>query len=91
MATLVQVILLHGADEVRPGIEVVGPRLLEAPQAEEAPPVGSAAGEGPAARDAGVARPAAGLQVEGLQRRHRHLPLAPAWRTEEERVHPHDQ
>lgn len=74
--TLVQVVLLHGADEVRPGVEVVRPRLLQAPQAEEAPLAGGAAGEGPAAGNAGVARPAAGLQVEGLQRRHGHLTLA---------------
>lgn len=56
------------------------PRLLEAPQAEEAPLAGGAAGEGPAAGDAGVARPAAGLQVKGLQRRHGHLTLAAACR-----------
>lgn len=74
--TLVQVVLLHGADEVRSGVEVVWPRLLEAPQAEEAPLAAGAAGEGPAAGDAGVARPAARLQIEGLQRRHGHLPLA---------------
>lgn len=74
--TLVQVVLLHGADKVRSGVEVVWPRLLEAPQAEEAPLTGGTAGEGPAAGDAGVARPAARLQVEGLQRRHGHLSLA---------------
>ena len=30
--TLIQVILLHGADKVRSGVEVVWPRLLETPQ-----------------------------------------------------------
>lgn len=78
--TLVQIILFHGADKVRSGIKVVGPRLLEAPQAEEAPLVSGTAGKGSPAGDAGVARPALHLQVKGLQRRDGHLPLATTWR-----------
>lgn len=78
--TLVQIVLLHGADKVRSGVKVVGPRLLEAPQAEEAPLISGAAGKGSPAGDAGVARPALHLQVKGLQRRDGHLPLATTWR-----------
>lgn len=75
--TLIQIILLHGTDKVRPGVEVMRPRLLEAPQAEETSLIGSAAGKGPPARDAGVTCPALHIQVKSLQRRHRHLSLTP--------------
>ena len=73
--TLLQIILLHGTDKVRSRVEVVWPRLLEAPQAEETALIGGAAGKGPPAGDAGVTCPTLHLQVKGLQRRHRHLPL----------------
>lgn len=85
LCTLIEVVFLHGADEVGPGVEVVWPRLLEASQAEEAPVVGGAAGKGPPAGDAGVTCPALHLQVKSLQRRHRHLPLPAAWRGQETR------
>lgn len=80
LLTLIQVVLLHGVDKVRPGVEVVGPWLLEPPQAEEAPPAAGAAGEGPPAGDAGVPRPAVHLQVQRLQCRHRQFPLTTACR-----------
>lgn len=78
--TLIQIVLLHGADKVRSGVEVVRTRLLEAAQAEEASLVGGAAAKGPPARDAGVTCPALHLQVESFQRRHGHLSLTTTWR-----------
>lgn len=80
---MVQVVLLHGADEVRPGVEVVRAWLLQAANAEETLLVGGAAGKRSAGGDAGVPSPALGLQVERLQRSHGHLSLATTWGTED--------
>lgn len=85
--TLIQVILLHGADEVRSGIKVMWPRLLQAPQAEETSFICGAAGKGPPAWDAGVTCPAFHLQVKSLQCCHRHLPLTTTWRRQENQKH----
>lgn len=60
------------------------PWLLEAPQAEEASLICGAAAKGPPAWDAGVTCPALRLQVESLQRRHRHLSLTTTWRKQED-------
>lgn len=75
--TLFRVVLLHGADEVRSRVEVMGAGLLEAPQAVEGAVSGCAAREGPSAGDAGETRPALHFQVEGLKRRHGQLALTP--------------
>lgn len=65
--TLHRVEHLHGVDEVGAGVEVVGPRLLQPPEAEEDAVGRGAGGESAAAGHAGVARPAPRLQVEGLE------------------------
>lgn len=84
--TLIKIIFLHGADKMRSGVEVMWPRLLEAPQAEEASIVCGAAGEGPPAWDAGVTCPALCLQVKSFQCRHWKLSLTTTWRRQENRV-----
>lgn len=74
--TVLQVEGLHSVDEVRAGVEVVGPGLLQAPQAEDAASGHGAAREGPAAGQARVPGPGPRLQVKGLEGRHGELALA---------------
>lgn len=73
--TLCRIKHLHGVDKVGTGIEVVGPWLLQPPQAEDDAVSHGAGGEGAAAGHAGVARPAPCLQIEGLKGGNRQLAL----------------
>ena len=73
---MLQVEHLHSVDKVWAGVEIVGPRLLQATQAKDAALGHGTAGKGPAAGQAWVSGPGTGLQIKGLKSSHWELALA---------------
>lgn len=71
-----QVEHLHSVDKVWAGVEIVGPGLLQATQAEDVAFRHGTASKGPAAGQARVPGPGTGLQIKGLKSSHWELSLA---------------
>lgn len=73
---MLQIKHLHSVDKMWTGVEVVGPRLLQATQAKDTAFSHGTASKGPAARQAWVPGPGPGLQIKSFKSSHWELALA---------------
>lgn len=76
LLTMLQVKHLHSVDKVWAGVEIVGPRLLQATQAKDTAFGHSTTSKSSAAGQAWVSGPSTGLQIKSFKSSHWELALA---------------